>query len=141
MRTPLLIIERVSYWLEIFTLAELVFVLNENLRLSPFDKLRIKKIGTSLRHTFFTNQSDTDIKLLIDDLSSTYYQTRPVHKPTSLSSTMVQQQERCLVPFRSTCSTCNRNLNVSDAIQKQLRLYCANGSVVVGKLHIGTKDS
>ncbi|CAF1016734.1 unnamed protein product [Adineta ricciae] len=43
---------------------------------------------------------------------------------------MIRQQQHFLVPFRSTCSMCNRNLNVSDAIQKQLRLYCGDGSVV-----------
>lgn len=134
MRTRAEIIERVSYWLQTFTLAELTFVLNEDLRLSPFDKFRIKKIGSSLRHTFFSNQSDSDVKMLINDLSSAFCQARPVHKPTSLSSTIIRQQERFLIPFRSTCPTCNCNLNQSNAVQKQLRIYCGNGSVVTGKL-------
>lgn len=134
-RTPRPIIERISHWLETFTLAEMVFVLHEDARLSPFDKFRFKKIGSSVRHTFFSNQSDTQVKMLIDDLSTTYCQMRPIHKPTSLSSSLIRQQEHFLVPFRSTCSTCNHNLNVSDAIQKQLRLYCGDGSVVTGMSH------
>ncbi len=134
MRTPGEIIGRVSHWLEHFTLAELVFVLNEDARISLFDKFRIEKIGSSLRHTFFSDQSDRHVKMLIDDLSLSYSQTRPVHKPTSLSSLMTRQNKHFLVPFQSSCPTCNCSLNPCDAVQRRLRLYCQNGSVVTGRL-------
>jgi hypothetical protein len=90
MRTSRVIIERVSHWLEHFTIAELVFVLNEDARMPLFDRFRIEKIASSLRHTFSSDQSNKDVKLLIEDLSVVYCQTRPVQKPTSLSSIMVR---------------------------------------------------
>lgn len=78
MRTSHTIIERVSHWLEYFTLAELVFVLSENARMPPFEKFCVEKIASSVRHTFFSEQSDEAVKMLIDDLSLTYSQTRPI---------------------------------------------------------------
>jgi hypothetical protein len=133
MRTPRAIIDRVSHWLEYFSLAELVFVLNEAARMSPFDKFRVEKIASSVRHTFFSEQSDEDVKMLIDDLSHAYSQTRPVHKPTSISSIMIRQNKHLLMPFQSSCPSCNRSLDVSDALQRRVRVYCHNGSVVTGK--------
>jgi hypothetical protein len=134
MRTPAEIIGRVCHWLTFFTLAELVFVLNEDARMSMFDKFRIEKVSSSLRHAFFSGQSDQHVKMLIDDLSLSYFQARPVHKPTSLSSIIVRQNNHTLVPFQSSCPTCNCTLNPFDAFQRRIRLYCQNGSVVTGKL-------
>ena len=136
MRTSNEIIHRVSHWLEHFTRAELVFVLNEDARISLFDKFRIEKIAFSLRHAFFSDQSDRCVKMLIDDLSHSFSQTRPVHKLTSLSSTIVRQNKHFLVPFQSSCPTCDFGLNPYDGIQRRLRLYCQNGSVVTGGLSV-----
>lgn len=133
MRTSNEINHRVSYWLEHFTLAELFFVLNEDARISLFDKFRIEKIAFSLRHTFFSDQSDRCVKMLIDDLSHSFSQTRPVQKLTSLSSTIVRQNKHFLVPFQSSCPTCGIGLDSYNAIQRRLRLYCQNGSVVTGE--------
>ncbi|CAF3742173.1 unnamed protein product [Rotaria socialis] len=99
MRTSPFIIERVSYWLNSFSLAELVFVLNEDARIPPFDKFRISKIATAVRHKFMSDQPDECVKMLIDDLSTAYCQTRPMHKQNSLSSIMVHQNDHLLVPF------------------------------------------
>ncbi|CAF3700006.1 unnamed protein product [Rotaria sp. Silwood1] len=132
MRTSSVVIERVSYWLEYFTLAELVFVLNEDARMSPFDKFRFNKIASAVRHTFMSDQSDLHVKMLIDDLSTAYCQSRPLHKQTSVSSIMIRQNENLLVPFQSSCPKCNQSLDASDAIQRRVRLYCQNGSVVTG---------
>ncbi len=134
MRTSAEIIGRVCHWLKFFTLAELIFVLNEDARMSVFDKFRIEKISFSLRHTFFSDQSDRHVKMLIDDLSLSYFQARPVHKPTSLSSITTRQNNHTLVPFQSSCPTCNCTLNPHDTFQRRIRLYCQNGSVVTGKL-------
>jgi len=141
MRTSSVIIERVSHWLQHFTLAELVFVLNEDARMFLFDRFRIEKIASSLRHTFSSDQSNKDVKLLIEDLSVAYCQTRPVQKPTSLSSIMVRQNDHLLVPFQSSCPSCNRSLDGSNAVQKRLRLYCQNGSVVTGNLFVNIKNT
>ncbi|CAF3601140.1 unnamed protein product [Rotaria socialis] len=135
MRTSPFIIERVSYWLNSFSLAELVFVLNEDARIPPFDKFRISKIATAVRHKFMSDQPDECVKMLIDDLSTAYCQTRPMHKQNSLSSIMVHQNDHLLVPFRTSCPTCNRSLDASDAIQKRVRLYRQNGSVVIGIMY------
>ncbi|CAM4831875.1 unnamed protein product [Rotaria magnacalcarata] len=117
------------------TLAELVFVLNEDARIPPFDKFRIPKIATAVRHTFMSDQPDECVKMLIGDLSTAYCQTRPMHKQNSLSSIMVHQNDHLLVPFRTSCPTCNRSLDASDAIQKRVRLYRQNGSVVIGMMY------
>ncbi|CAF5026632.1 unnamed protein product, partial [Rotaria magnacalcarata] len=131
MRTAPIIIEHVSHWLEYFTLAELFFVLNEDARISLFDKFRIGKIASAVRHTFMSDQLDEHVKMLIEDLSTAFCQSRPLHKPTSLSSIMIRQNDHFLVPFRSSCPSCNRTLDVSDAVQRRIRLYCLNGSVVI----------
>ncbi|CAF4768625.1 unnamed protein product [Rotaria sp. Silwood1] len=68
--------------------------------------------------------------MLIDDLSTAYCQSRPLHKQTSVSSIMIRQNENLLVPFQSSCPKCNQSLDASDAIQRRVRLYCQNGSVV-----------
>lgn len=47
---------------------------------------------------------------------------------------MIRQNETLLVPFRTSCQTCNSSLNTSDAIQKQIRSHCRNGSVITGEL-------
>ncbi|CAF4143071.1 unnamed protein product [Rotaria magnacalcarata] len=134
MRTAPIIIEHVSHWLEYFTLAELFFVLNEDARISLFDKFRIGKIASAVRHTFMSDQLDEHVKMLIEDLSTAFCQSRPLHKPTSLSSIMIRQNDHFLVPFRSSCPSCNRTLDVSDAVQRRIRLYCLNGSVVIGTM-------
>ncbi|CAF1004960.1 unnamed protein product [Rotaria sordida] len=106
MRTPRVIIEWVAYWLEFFTLPELIFVLKEDARMYPFDKFRVEKIALAVRHTFSSNQSDNDVKMLIEDLSIAYCQTRLLLKPTSISSITIRQNNHLLVPFRSSCPTC-----------------------------------
>lgn len=45
---------------------------------------------------------------------------------------MIRQNNHLLVPFRSSCPICNQNLDVSDAVQRLIRVYCHNGSVVTG---------
>jgi hypothetical protein len=78
MRTPKATIDRIAFWLERFILAELVFVLNEDSRMSPFDKLRVQKISNAVRYTFASFQEHMDVKMLIDDLSIEYCQVRPM---------------------------------------------------------------
>ena len=133
MRTPSIIIERVAHWLEVFTLAELVFVLSEDARMYPLDKFRVEKIALALRHTFSSEQSDNDVKMLIEDLSMSYCQSRPLVKPTSISSIQIRHNNHLLVPFRSSCPICYESLNINNSCQKRIRLYCHNGSVVTGK--------
>ncbi|CAF1158424.1 unnamed protein product [Adineta ricciae] len=134
MRSPSVAIERVSYWLRYFTLAELFFVLEEDARIYPFDKFRIRKIALALRHTFASDQSDNEVKMLIKDLSTEFSQARPLNKPTSISSITVRKSQHLLVPFRSTCPVCNNNLNENNAQQQGIRLYCSNGSVMIATM-------
>jgi hypothetical protein len=133
MRTPRVIIERVAHWLEYFTLTELVFVLKEDARMYPFDKFRVAKIGLAVRHTFASDQSDNEVRMLIEDLSTVYCQTRPLVKPTSISSITIRQNDHLLVPFRSSCPTCYQSLNITNSQQRRIRLYCHTGSVAIGK--------
>ena len=132
MRTAPAIVERVTHWLQYFSLAELMFILTEDARMYPLDKFRVDKIGFALRHTFSSDQSDNDVRKLIEDLSQAYCQTRPVMKPTSISSITLRQNVHLLVPFRSSCPTCSQPLNENNSKQKKIRLYCSNGSVVIG---------
>ena len=132
MSTSPVIIERISHSLEYFTLAELVFVHTEEARTSPLDKFRVKTIASSLRHTFLSNQSDHHVEMLTDDLSTAYNQCRIPHKQSLASSVTFSQVDHLLTPFRSSCPACNQNLDVSNAIQKPVRLYCQSGSVVIG---------
>ncbi|CAF4209866.1 unnamed protein product [Rotaria magnacalcarata] len=134
MRTPSIIIERVAHWLEFFTLAELVFVLSEDARMYPLDKFPIEKIALAVRHTFSSEQSNNDVKMLIEDLSMSYCQTRPLVKPTSISFIKIRHNNHLLVPFRSSCPTCYQSLNINNSCQKCIRLYCHNGSVVLDNL-------
>jgi hypothetical protein len=99
----------------------------------PFDKFRIQKIASAVRHTFASDQSDDDVRMLIQDLSTAYCQTRPLNKPTSISSIMIGQTNHLLVPFRSSCPICHQVLNENNCKQRRIRLYCYNGSVVIGK--------
>ncbi|CAF1933987.1 unnamed protein product [Rotaria magnacalcarata] len=131
MRTPSIIIERVAHWLEFFTLAELVFVLSEDAQMYPLDKFPIEKIALAVRHTFSSEQSNNDVKMLIEDLSMSYCQTRPLVKPTSISFIKIRHNNHLLVPFRSSCPTCYQSLNINNSCQKCIRLYCHNGSVVL----------
>jgi hypothetical protein len=133
MRTAKATIDRVAYWLERFTLAELVFVLHEDSRMSLFDKFRVGKIGDAVRHAFASSQDDVDVKMLIDDLSLRYCQTRPMHKELSSPLIAMRINSHVLNPFRSSCPTCNRILNVSDAKQRQVRIYFRDGTVSAGK--------
>lgn len=133
MRTPPVIIQRVTQWLHYFTLAELIFVLKENTCMYPFDRFRVQKIALALRHTFASDQSDDDVRMLIADLSNVYAQTRPLLKPTSISSITSRQNDHLLVPFRSSCPTCCQSLNENNSKQSRVRLYCHNGSTVIGK--------
>lgn len=133
MRTSHVVISRVAHWLEYFTLAELVFVLKEDARMYPYDKFRIEKIATALRHTFSSNQSDNDVRMLIQDLSVAYCQPHQLTKPTSISSITVRKNDHLLIPFQSTCPTCCQILNENHCKQRRIRLYCSNGSVVIGK--------
>jgi hypothetical protein len=133
MRTSQIIIGRVAHWLERFTLAELVFVLQENARMYPLDKFRVRKIGLAVRETFGGDQSDDDIRMLIEDLSNVYSQTRPLMKACSVSLITIKQNDHLLIPFRSSCPVCCRSLNENNAKQKRIRIYCDNGAVVIGK--------
>lgn len=133
MRTPQFIIEHVAHWLQYFSLAELFFVLNEDARIHPFDKLRVEKIASAVRHTYFSEQSNNDVKMLIQDLSTAFCQTRPLVKPTPISSISIRCNDHLLIPFRSSCPSCNQNLNAYHCDQRRIRVYCYNGSVVVGK--------
>ncbi|CAM4793118.1 unnamed protein product [Rotaria magnacalcarata] len=130
MRTPSIIIERVAHWLEFFTLSELVFVLSEDARMYPLDKFRIEKIALAIRHTFSSEQSNNDVKMLIEDLFMSYCQTRPLVKPTSISFIKIRHNNHLVVAFRSSCPTCYQSLNINNSCQKCVRLYCHNGSVV-----------
>ena len=80
MFTSAVIIECVSHCLQYFALAELIFVLTKEARTSPFDKFRVEKTASSLRHTFSSNQSDQYGKMLLDDLSTVYNQCRVFNK-------------------------------------------------------------
>ena len=133
MRTPKATIDRIAFSLERFTLVELFFVLNEDSRMSPFDKLRVQKISNVVRYTFASFQEDMDVKMLIDDLSIEYCQTRPMQKLMTTSLITLRVNRHLLNPFRSSCPTCGRSLNVSDAKQRQLRIYFRNGSVTSGE--------
>lgn len=133
MRTSPLIIERVAHWLEYFTLAELIFVLQEDARMYPFDKFRVQKIASAVRHTFSSDQSDADVKMLIEDLSTAYCQPRPLIKPTSISSNRIRHNDHLLIPYRTSCPSCYQSLNVADCKQRHIRLYCYNGAVAIGK--------
>jgi hypothetical protein len=140
MRTSHVIIERVAHWLQYFTLAELIFVLKQDAHMYPFDKFRVQKIASAVRHTFSSDQSDNDVRMLIEDLSAAYCQTRPLVKPTSISSITIRQNNHLLVPFRSSCPTCYQVLNENNCKQRRIRLYCNNGSVVIGKNFIFVFD-
>jgi len=133
MRTSRVIIELIAHWLEYFTLAELIFVLKADAHMYPFDKFRVQKIALALRHTFSSDQSDNDVRMLIEDLATVYSQTRPLVKPTSISSITIRKNDHLLVPFRSSCPTCCQSLNESNSKQRGIRLYCDNGSVIIGK--------
>lgn len=140
MRTSPLIIQRVAYWLEYFTLAELIFVLQEDVRMYPLDKFRVQKIASAVRHTYSSDQSDADVKMLIEDLSTAYCQPRPLIKPTSISSNRIRHNDHILVPYRTSCPTCYQSLNVANCKQRHIRLYCYNGAVVIGENSIFVFD-
>lgn len=129
-----------AHWLEYFTLAELIFILKEDARMYPFDKFRVEKIAFAVRHTFASDQSDDQVKMLIEDLSAAYCQTRPVIKPTSISSITIRQNDHQLVPFRSSCPICYQSLDMTNSQQKRIRVYRHNGSVVIGKNNIFILD-
>lgn len=132
MRTPNDVIERVVHWLQHFTLAELTFVLQQHSHSYPYDKFRIQKITQTLRHTFASQQSNEEVSSLIQDLSSEYNQSRPVHTSMSLSAMMIHRNDHQLVPFQSVCPDCHQSLGENDCREKLIRLYRYDGSVVPG---------
>jgi hypothetical protein len=118
--------------LEYFTRAELNLILQDDARLPPIDRFRVEKIAFAVRHTFFSDQSDVQVRMLIDDLSMAFCQSRPVQHPASMNSIMMRHDIFVLVPYQSSCPDCRQVLNKSDALQRRIRLYCRNGSVVIG---------
>ncbi|CAF4408247.1 unnamed protein product, partial [Rotaria magnacalcarata] len=69
----------------------------------PLDKFRVEKIALALRHTFSSEQSDTDVKMLIKDLSMSYCQSRPLVKSTSISSIQIRHNNHLRTLFTLQC--------------------------------------
>ena len=136
MRTSLGAIQRVTRWLEYFTLAELIFILKQDIKMYPFDRYRVSKIAQAVSMTFGGDQSENHIKMLLEDLSSKFKQTRLMIKLTSISTIVNRCNDHLLIPFQSSCPTCDRSLNTSNCKQRRIRLYCLNGSVNSGKMNI-----
>lgn len=132
MRSSNQMIQRISHWLQYFTLVELLFVLKEDTRMYCFDRLREKKIGRALRYKFGSDCSDDDVKIVIMELANYYKQMLPVITDISIQSILIHHDNHLLIPFQSTCPVCHAILDKNDCEQKRIRLYCRNGSVVTG---------
>ncbi len=134
LRTSLDVITYVSQQLEIFTLAELFYVLQEDAKLSLFDAHRIKKITDAVRYRFGSNHSFEHVNTAIKLLGNSFKQTLPMQNEMSFSFISYRQlQGPVILPFSSVCDICERSLNELHSIQRSIKIYCVNGSVVDGK--------
>jgi hypothetical protein len=132
-RTTLEVISHVAKQLEIFTLAELFYVLQEDAKISLFDIHRIKKIADAMRYRFDSNHTYEQVSIVIKLLGNTYKQTLPMQNEMSFSFISNRQlHDPAILPFSSVCSVCQRSLNEFDAKQRSIKIYCLNGSVVSG---------
>jgi hypothetical protein len=133
LRSPLDVISTVAEQLRIFTLAELYYVLQEDIKLSSFDAHRIKKITDVMRYRFGGNYCYEEIETAIKLLGNTFKQTLPMQNEMSFSFISYRQlQDPVILPFSSVCDVCQKSLNELDTKQRSIKIYRVNGSVVSG---------
>ncbi len=132
-RTSPEVISCVAKQLKIFTLAELVYVLQEDAKISLFDIHRIKKIADAMRYRFDSNHTYEQVGTVVKLLGNAYKQTLPMQNEISFSFISNRQlHDPVILPFSSVCSVCQRSLNEFDTKQRSIKIYCVNGSVVSG---------
>lgn len=125
--------QSVAESLEIFSLAEMYFILQEDSKVCRLDRSRIKKISDGVRYTFGGNQSDDEVASVVNRLSDAFAQCLPVQKSMSLSSIATRRSRQAVItPFSSVCPTCSVSLGACDAKQRSVKVYGRNGSVVAG---------
>jgi len=133
LRFSLDVITCVPQQLEIFTLAELFYVLQEDAKLSLFDAHRIKKITDAVRYRFGSDHSFEQVNTAIKLLGNSFKQTLPMQNEMSFSFISYRQlQGPVILPFSSVCCVCQRSLGELNTKQRSIKIYCLNGSVVSG---------
>lgn len=132
-RTSLVTIKSVGEMLKLFSMAELFFILHQNSIISKLDRKRLKKITDGVRFMYGSNQSDAEVALLIDLLSSTFAQSTTMQSSMSLSAISFRRSiQHVIVPFTTVCPSCGDFLCAIDTKQRSVKVYCRNGSVVGG---------
>ena len=124
----------ISHLLQLFTMAELFFVLHQYSISSQFDVNRIKKITQSIRYKFGSDHTCEQVETVIQLLGNSYPQTLPMQVELSLSFLSYRESLKPVIsPFSSVCPLCKYSLTQFNARQRSIKLYCVNGSVVSGK--------
>lgn len=134
-RTSSDIISTVADQLKIFTLPELVYVLEQDSKLSCFDIHRIEKITDAVRYRFDSKHCHEEIRTLLQLLSNEFKQTLPVDNQNSFAFIFNQKLHYpVILPFTSVCHICKRSLSALETKQRSIKIYCVNGSVVSGMI-------
>lgn len=133
-RTSLEIISTVTDLLKVFTLAELVYVLEQDAKLSRFDIHRLQKITDAVRYRFNSNHSFGEINMAVQLLGNEFKQTLPVENKNSLSHIFnCQLHDPIILPFSCVCYICKRSLSEIETKERSVKIYCINGAVVSGR--------
>ena len=123
----------VSDQLKLFTLRELLFILQLNEQLSALDENKFKRITDCLKYRFGSQQSLEQVKTAIFTLNDLFSQTLPVQSRSSLCSIFHRRfKEPMISPFSLVCSTCGLSMDYSSGKQRHVKVYWLNGSVLTG---------
>ena len=132
-RTCLETIKSVAEMLKYFSLRELLFILDQDTKVSKLDEMRIKKIADGVRFMYGGNQSEVDVALAVDLLSKAFAQCEPSQEKMSLSLMSHRRSfEHMIEPFIEACPTCREFLSVANTKQRSVKVYGKNGSVAGG---------
>lgn len=123
----------VSDQLKLFTLRELLFILQLNEQLSALDENKFKRITDCLKYRFGSQQSLEQVKTAIFTLNDLFSQTLPVQTRSSLCSILHRRlKEPMISPFSLVCSMCGLSMDYSSGKKRHVKVYWLNGSVSTG---------
>ena len=140
-RTCSTVVDQISKQLQIFSLAELFYVLQEDAHSPMLDVNRVKKITDAVRYKYGGKQSTDQVANSIKLLSGIFSQSFCMQNEMSLQSVYYRRSmNQIIIPFSNVCTICKQSLTDRDANQRTVKVYCTNGSVLIGmKTMIGVE--
>ena len=129
-RTCSTVSKSVEMMLKKFTLAELLFLLQQDTSMPRIDEMRIRKIADGARFMYGDNQPNDNVAAAIESLADTFAQTRPMQKKGLPAIALSRSLEYFIVPFTNAFTSCGASVSISMSQERAVKIYRGNGSVV-----------